>query len=67
MAQCFQCGRQLTADEIAVYRKMVNRMADKFLCKTCLAAYFDVSEDKIDRKIEQFKRIGCLLFEQGQN
>ena len=66
MSQCFQCNRSLTADEIAVYRKMVNRTADRFLCKTCLAAYFDVTEDKIDRKIEQFKRIGCLLFEQGE-
>ena len=66
MAQCFQCGRKLTADEVAVYRKMVNRSAEEFLCKTCLAAYFDVSEDKIDRKIEQFKRIGCLLFVQSE-
>ena len=67
MSQCFQCDRRLTADEIAVYRKMVNRGADQFLCKTCLAAYFDVTEDKIDKKIQQFKRIGCLLFVQGEN
>ena len=66
MTQCFQCGRQLIADEIAVYRKMVNRSADRFLCKTCLAAYFGVYEDKIDKKIEQFKRIGCLLFVQSE-
>ena len=66
MAQCVQCGRQLTADEIAVYRKMVNRAADTFLCKTCLASYFGVEEDKIDKKIEQFKRIGCLLFAQSE-
>lgn len=67
MAQCFQCGRQLTADEIAVYRKMVNRAAETYLCKTCLAGYFDVPEEKIDQKIQQFKRIGCLLFVQGEN
>lgn len=66
MAHCDSCSRQLTADEIAVYRKMVNRTADKFLCKTCLAEYFEVSEEKIDQKIEQFKRIGCLLFVQGE-
>ena len=67
MVQCFQCGRQLTADEIAVYRKMVNREANQFLCKTCLAAYFEVDEDKIDKKIQQFKRIGCLLFVQSES
>ena len=66
MIQCFQCGRQLVADEIAVYRKMVSRSADSFLCKTCLAAYFGVEEDKIEKKIEQFKRIGCLLFVQSE-
>lgn len=66
MAQCFQCGRRLVADEIAVYRKMVNRSADSFLCKTCLATYFGVEEEKIDKKIEQFKRIGCLLFVQSE-
>ena len=66
MAHCFECGRSLTGDEIAVYRKLVDRMAEKFLCKSCLAAYFEVSEEKIDKKIEQFKRIGCLLFVQGE-
>ena len=49
-----------------MYRKLVDRMAEKFLCKSCLAAYFEVSEEKIDKKIEQFKRIGCLLFVQGE-
>ena len=66
MAQCYECGRKLTGDEIAVYRKLVNRMAERFLCKTCLAAYFEVPEEKIDQKIDQFKRIGCLLFTQGE-
>ena len=66
MGKCFECGRRLTGDEIAVYRKLVDRMAEKFLCKSCLAAYFEVSEEKIDKKIEQFKRIGCLLFVQGE-
>lgn len=64
MAECYQCGRSLTADETAVFRKLVDRQASRFLCKTCLAAYFEVSEEKIDKKIQQFKRIGCLLFVQ---
>ena len=66
MARCFECGRKLTGDEIAVYRKLVDRMAEKFMCKSCLASYFEVTEDKIDKKIEQFKRIGCLLFVQSE-
>ena len=66
MAACLQCKRPLVSDEIAVYRKLVRRDATEFLCKTCLAAYFNVDEAKIDQKIEQFKRQGCMLFVQNQ-
>ena len=66
MAACLQCDRPLTSDEVAVYRKLVRRDATEFLCKTCLAAYFNVDEAKIDQKIENFKRQGCMLFVQNQ-
>ena len=62
MTNCMKCGRPLTADEVAIHRKLISREALQFMCKTCLAAYFEVSEDKIDQKIAQFKRQGCLLF-----
>lgn len=66
MASCFQCGKSLTHDEIAIYRKLVSRSAYRFMCKSCLAAYFGVSSAKIDLKIEQCKRQGCLLFVQDE-
>ena len=62
MTICMKCGRSHTADEVALHRKLISREAAQFMCKTCLAAYFDVEESKIDQKIEQFKRQGCLLF-----
>ncbi len=62
MKNCMNCNRPLTADEVAVHRKLVSREATRFMCKTCLAAYFNVPEEKIDQKIIQFKRQGCLLF-----
>lgn len=65
MAHCFKCGRPLTCDEVAVYRKLVARNAVQFMCKTCLARYFEVEEERIDQKILQFKRQGCLLFTQN--
>lgn len=64
MARCMQCGRALTSDEIAVHRKLVSREAAAYMCKDCLAAYFNVDVCKIDEKIAQFKRQGCLLFQQ---
>ena len=62
---CKECNKLLTADEKAVYLKMVNREATSFLCVSCLAKYFDVEEALIYKKIEQFKEVGCMLFSQN--
>lgn len=59
---CFRCGRELTADEIAVYRRLVNRAASEYLCITCFAKEFSVTEELIREKIRHFKEIGCTLF-----
>ncbi len=64
--KCKECNKPLTADEKAVYLKMVNRQATSFLCISCLAKYFDVDEALIYKKIEQFKATGCMLFEQNK-
>ncbi|MBR1639958.1 MAG: hypothetical protein IJ688_11280 [Treponema sp.] len=34
---CFRCDHELLADDIAIYRKLVNRGASDFLCMDCLA------------------------------
>ena len=59
---CRSCGRELTPDEIAIYKRMINRGATDFLCITCLAAEFRVSEELIREKIRHFKKRGCTLF-----
>lgn len=60
--RCFHCGRELTPDEIAIYKRMVNRGAEDFLCITCFAEKFNVSEELIREKIVHFKQMGCTLF-----
>ena len=59
---CKQCGRTLTGDEIAIYKKLVDRAAREFLCKDCVAAYFRCDVALIDKKIRQFRQMGCALF-----
>ena len=59
---CCNCNRVLEHDEIALTRKLVNRGAQEFLCLSCLAARFNVTEDLLKEKIEHFKRQGCTLF-----
>ena len=53
MARCKNCGRTLTGDEIGLYRKLVNRGADTYLCKACLADHFSCDTALLDEKIAQ--------------
>ncbi len=62
MANCKQCGRPLTDDEIGLHKKMINRGSTEYLCITCLAAFFHCEEVLLRKKIEQFREQGCMLF-----
>ena len=67
MSRCRECGRELTSDEIAVTKKLINRGAREFYCVSCLAKYFEVTEAVIEERIEYFKKTGCTLFRQEQD
>ena len=59
---CIRCGAVLKPDEIALTRKLINRGAQEFLCLPCLARHFGVEEDILQRKIREFREMGCTLF-----
>ena len=63
MSSCTACGRELTPDEIALTKKLVSRGAESFLCLSCLAKKFAVSEELLREKIDQFRQMGCTLFQ----
>ncbi len=57
------CGKELLSDEIAIYKKLVNRGAEKYLCIDCLADYFKCSRKAIEDKIDYYRKSGeCTLF-----
>ncbi len=62
MESCINCARALTGDEIALTKKLINRGSTSFLCLSCLAKEFGVSEELLKEKIEQFRAMGCTLF-----
>ncbi|MCR5457162.1 MAG: hypothetical protein K6F14_03705 [Clostridiales bacterium] len=62
MEKCEKCGRQLKADEISLYFKLVDREAKNFLCIDCLAEKMKVTREMLEKKIEYFREIGCTLF-----
>lgn len=57
-----QCGRELSADEIGLHKKMINRGSTEFMCIACLAAFFHCEEKLLKQKIQQFREEGCMLF-----
>ena len=62
MTNCFLCDKNISSDEIGLNKKLISRETTKYMCKTCLAKYFGVSEELLDKKVEEFKRSGCALF-----
>ena len=62
MSKCYGCGAELSADEIGIYMKLINRGAEKYLCIPCLSKELKIPEDEIRKKIEQYRKAGCTLF-----
>lgn len=62
MAICERCGKGLTNDEIGLYKKMVCRSAVSFQCLPCMAEHFHCDTALLEKKIQQFKKMGCMLF-----
>ena len=62
MSNCKDCGRKLTHDEIALYKRMLGRGNVEFLCLTCFARTYDLTEEYLQDRIDFFKEMGCALF-----
>lgn len=62
MLTCITCGRPLEKDEVALTKKLINRGATQYLCIDCLAKKFEVTREDLERKIEEFRQMGCTLF-----
>ena len=64
MSKCKKCGKpELSGDELAIYRKLVNRGATEFLCIDCLAEYFCCDRKDIEDRIKPYRESGaCTLF-----
>lgn len=60
---CIKCGISLCRDDIGLHKKLIDRAAEEdFMCKACQAEYFKVDISLLDKKIEEFKYQGCVLF-----
>lgn len=60
--ECKDCGVALTKDEIALYRKIIEKNAKEYLCLDCLSEMLGCSREDLEIKIDEFKEQGCTLF-----
>ena len=57
--KCKQCGRILTKDEIGLHKKLYNRGATSYFCIDCSSQYLEIPVPLLQKKIEEFKAMGC--------
>lgn len=62
MSGCKNCGKVLTPNEIGLTKKLINRGSTEFYCMDCLAEIFKCDKSLLEKKIEQFRKQGCVLF-----
>lgn len=60
---CADCDNEkLSKDEIGLNKKLIHRQIERMICLACMAAYFEMTAEELEEKIETFKRQGCTLF-----
>lgn len=62
MDKCVNCGKPLSVNAIGLHKRLINRGAEEYMCKACLAKHFNVSAELLDEKIKMYIMQGCTLF-----
>ena len=59
---CKQCGKTVSCDEVGLSKKLINRGTTEFLCWDCLEAHFKLTRHDLQKMVEHFRAMGCVLF-----
>lgn len=59
---CENCKKDLEALDIAMSKKLLSRATERFYCIACLAEWFGVRKELLFQKAIEFKKSGCMLF-----
>lgn len=63
MTLCEKCAAPLDSDDIGIYRKLCDRECEEGrLCRRCIARELGCGTEVIERKIAEYKAMGCLMF-----
>ncbi|PKN32798.1 MAG: hypothetical protein CVU61_16480 [Deltaproteobacteria bacterium HGW-Deltaproteobacteria-19] len=60
---CAYCDKDgLSKNVIGLNKKLIHQQVERMMCMTCMAAYFETTEEELKEMIEGFKQQGCALF-----
>lgn len=60
---CVHCdNKKLSRNEIGLNKKLIHRRIEQMMCMTCMATYFETTEEEMEEMVERFKQQGCELF-----
>ena len=60
---CAYCGKEkLSKNEIGLCKKLIHSQVERMMCLTCLAQYFEITEEDLEDIIERYKQQGFSLF-----
>jgi len=59
---CVKCNRPVSHDEIGLYKRIFNRGAETFWGIHCISETLDCPVPKLEKKIAEFRDMGCTLF-----
>jgi len=62
MENCHHCRKSLSTNEIGISLRLLGKDGKRMLCRDCLALALNVTPAVIDKKIDQYKKMGCPLF-----
>lgn len=60
---CMNCEKKLVPDEKAIFMKLVDRTASRFLCLDCLGEKLECGREPLEQRIRYYRESGnCVLF-----
>ena len=59
---CYRCQASLDAIDVGAFRKLINRNANEYMCRNCLATDLEWSREHLDAVVLMYRKRGCLFF-----
>ena len=59
---CYNCGKDIDTIDIGAHRKLINKCAERYMCRSCLATELGWSVEYLDKIIYMYRERGCMLF-----